>query len=139
MKINRKEIRRMILQEMDMSGMGIDMEAAYQAFQALLVIGGMGVSLLSMLMMLGPVMFHGFLDGYFRGLFSEAEYKKFVELSRENPEAAKRYANHVISKKGYDPAGGSVPVHSSGDIDTRHARDYNEMHGDIIDFDEDDY
>lgn len=139
MKINRKEIRRMILQEMDMSGMGVDMQAVYQAFQGLLMIGGMGAALTSILLMLGPVMFHGFLDGYYRGLFSEAEYKKFVELSRENSEEAKRYADHVISKKGYDPSGGPVPVHRSGDINTRHARDYNEMHGDIMDFDEDDY
>lgn len=138
--LNRRKLRKMILKEMDMMSMGVDPQMIMQAFQALLALGTMGAAFVGLLAMLGPVMFHGFLDGYFRGLFSENEYQRFTELSKTDPEAAKRYADEILRRKGYDPSGGPVPRHSSGDIDARHAQDYTREFGDI-DYDpyDDDY
>ena len=125
---------------MNMMGAGVDPEMIMQALRALLTIGTMGSAFVGLLVMLGPIMFHGFLDGYFRGLFSNNEYKRFTQLSQTDPEAAKKYADEILRRKGYDPSSGSVPRHFSGDIDTRHAQDYTKEFGDI-DYDpyDDDY
>lgn len=137
--LNRRKLRKMILKEMDMMSMGVDPQMIMQAFQTLLTLGTMGAAFVGLLAMLGPIMFHGFLDSYFRGLFSENEYKRFTELTKTDPEAAKRYADEILRRKGYDPGSpGGVPLYrgnsETGEIDASYAQNYTDEHGDI-DFD----
>jgi hypothetical protein len=139
MKLTKRKLRKILLKEMDLMGMGIDMGQVMQAVQGLLAAGlSLGAVMVALLSMLGPVMFNGFIDGYYRGLFSENEFKRFVDLQKTDPEAAKRYADRIITTKGYSAPSESEygqPVHlATGEVDARHARDYTAQHGDI-DFD----
>jgi len=95
MKINRKEIKKMIIQEMDLMGMNMDLDAAYNVMMSMLSIASFGAVFVSMLLMLGPIMFSSLVDSYFRGMFTDEEFEHFVSLSQTDPEAAKRFAESI--------------------------------------------
>ena len=88
MKITRKQVRKLILKEMDMMTMGQ-------------IAGGIIMSIASLFLVLGPIALHSLMDGYMRGLFYESELKKMHELSKEDPKKGKQYMEYVLMKKGY--------------------------------------
>jgi len=93
MKINRKTIKKMILKEMDL--MGMDMDTAYSVMMGMFSIASFGAVFVSMLLMLGPIMFSNLIDQYYRGMFTDEEFEEFVRLSRTDPESAKRFAERI--------------------------------------------
>jgi len=148
MKINRREIRRMILQEMDMAGMGVDPDQLNQALEVAKTVLALGVTMGSMVAILLMTVFPGVafqvIEEYHRGLLSEEEFKAMLKIKNEQGvEAAGAYFDSVVREKGYDP-GGMGPVHrGSGKRDASYAQAYNRDHGDILppssfDFDDED-
>lgn len=99
MNTNRKQIRKMILQEMDLMGMTVDMDAAYNIMQGMFTIASFGSVFVSMLLMLGPIMFSNIIDHHYRGMFTDEEFRHFVELSKTDPEAAKQFAEQIRQRQ----------------------------------------
>tara|TARA_B100000035_G_scaffold161934_1_gene137945 strand:- start:4164 stop:4472 length:309 start_codon:yes stop_codon:yes gene_type:complete len=99
MSIDRKQIRSLILKEMDMMGMTVDMEAAYNIMMGMFTIASFGSVFVSMLLMLGPIMFSNIIDHYYRGMFTDEEFRHFVELSKTDPEAAKQFAEQIRQRQ----------------------------------------
>tara|TARA_R100001510_G_C7486894_1_gene96405 strand:- start:20 stop:403 length:384 start_codon:yes stop_codon:yes gene_type:complete len=119
MKITKRQLRKLILKEMDMTTMGQ-------------VAGGIIMSIASLFLVLGPIALHGLLDGYMRGLFSENELRKMHELSQQNPGLGKQYMESILAEKGYDNESGMLPTHHTAGRDTQPARDYTSQYGDIL-------
>jgi len=117
MKLTRKQVRRLILKEMDMMTVGQ-------------VAGGVIMSIVPLFLVFGPIVLHGLMDGYMRGLFSENELRKMHELSKQDPEMGKQYMESVLTEKGYET--GILPTHHTAGRDTQPARDYTDVYGDIL-------
>jgi len=88
-KITKRKLRKLILKEMDMMTMGQ-------------VAGGVIMSIVPLFLVFGPIVLHGLMDGYMRGLFSENELRKMHELSKQDPGMGKQYMESILAEKGYD-------------------------------------
>lgn len=139
MRMTRRQMRKMILKEMDMMGMGADPSLIEHAKNVLEIGMGMGLTLAPLILILltiplSPGLLFQMLESYHRDLLTEAEFKEMHRIYNEekNPERARAYFDSVVRAKGYDNDRMGPRHMASGRRDATYAQDYSAEHGDIL-------
>lgn len=139
MRMTRRQMRKMILKEMDMMGMGADPSLIEHAKNVLEIGVGMGLTLAPLILILltiplSPGLLFHVLESYHRDLLTEAEFKEMHRIYNEekNPERARAYFDSVVSAKGYDNDRMGPRHVASGRRDASYAQAYSSEHGDIL-------
>lgn len=139
MRMTRRQMRKMILKEMDMMGMAADPSLIEHAKNILEIGMGMGIALAPLILMLltiplSPGLLFHMLESYHRDLLTEAEFKEMHRILNEekSPERARAYFDSVVRAKGYDNDRMGPRHIGSGRRDATYAQEYSAEHGDIL-------